>query len=368
MKSHLMPVLLILIPVLLLGSIWYVPRRLTQLLDLARTGPYYICAAAVVLAFPILTGISGRSSSPALDMLVVVAGVLFGLFVYLILSTFALDLVRLAVPVPERIGAWAVIGLAALVTLVGAWQACRFSVNEVEIEIPGLNQDVTFMLITDTHIGPQRGAGYLDSIVRETNRHNPDFVLLAGDVVDGNSALEPGVLDGLTHFEAPVYYTTGNHEGYIDFDRALAAIASHNVRILHNEAVETHGLQLVGLDYMRADAHTHDMHAVSRHTMESELPKIPLRDDIPAILMHHSPTGVRYAAERGIDLMLAGHTHAGQMFPVTLLAPVLFPFNAGLYNSSGTQVFVSQGAGTFGPRLRVGTSNEINLIRLRRQH
>ena len=72
-----------------------------------------------------------------------------------------------------------------------------------------------------------------------------------------------------------------------------------------------------------------------------------------------------YVSEKGIDLMLSGHTHAGQMFPSTLLAPLFFSFNKGLYKEGSTKVFVSQGAGTYGPRMRLGSSNEINLIRLK---
>jgi predicted MPP superfamily phosphohydrolase len=68
--------------------------------------------------------------------------------------------------------------------------------------------------------------------------------------------------------------------------------------------------------------------------------------------------------ENGIDLMLAGHTHGGQMFPATLISQVLFPFNKGLYVQGNTQIYVSQGAGTFGPRLRLGTRNEITQIKL----
>jgi len=80
--------------------------------------------------------------------------------------------------------------------------------------------------------------------------------------------------------------------------------------------------------------------------------------------MHHSPVGLDYVKEMGIDLMLAGHTHAGQMFPATVIAPLLFPLNKGLRTEGDTHYFVSQGAGTFGPRLRLGSESEINLITL----
>ena len=75
--------------------------------------------------------------------------------------------------------------------------------------------------------------------------------------------------------------------------------------------------------------------------------------------------GAQYAAAKGIDLMIAGHTHGGQFFPGTLVAMAVFPFTKGLYHRGPLQVFVSQGAGTYMSRVRLGTSNEMNLLRLR---
>jgi Icc-related predicted phosphoesterase len=75
-------------------------------------------------------------------------------------------------------------------------------------------------------------------------------VFLNGDLVDGNSALEPCVLSALARFGAPTFFTTCNHESYFDTERVFETIAQYGIRILHNEVVEIHGLQLVGLDYV----------------------------------------------------------------------------------------------------------------------
>ncbi len=81
-------------------------------------------------------------------------------------------------------------------------------------------------------------------------------------------------------------------------------------------------------------------------------------------MLHHSPDGIKYANEYGIDLYLAGHTHAGQLFPINYLNALLFKYNKGLSDYNGSKIFVSQGAGTFGPPMRVGTKSEISLISL----
>ena len=128
--------------------------------------------------------------------------------------------------------------------------------------------------------------------------------------------------------------------------------------------VDTHGIQVVGLDYMLADEDTYDMHPVGDQTIREELPRILVDDDEPILLLHHSPVGLEYIAEFGTDLMLTGHTHAGQVFPGTVLAPLVFRLNRGLYDLDGMQVFVSQGAGTYMPRMRLGSSNTIHSLTL----
>jgi uncharacterized protein len=129
--------------------------------------------------------------------------------------------------------------------------------------------------------------------------------------------------------------------------------------------VGTRGIQLIGLDYMNADENSFDLHAVNRLTLKEDLPKIPRAKDRPVILIHHSPVGLEYVTRAGVDLMLSGHTHAGQVFPATLITPYIFRLNKGLHKRGDTYFFVPQGVGTYGPRLRLGSSNEINLIRLK---
>lgn len=147
--------------------------------------------------------------------------------------------------------------------------------------------------------------------------------------------------------------------------RVVSTSSAMHVHVLHNEVVETNGLQLVGLDYMNADAETFNMHpSEDRRTIQSVLSRLRLKRGLASVLMHHSPSGAQYAAAAGIGLMLSGHTHAGQFFPGTVFARWVFEFNRGLSRQGGTQVFVSQGAGTFMARVRIGTLNEINLLRL----
>lgn len=346
------------------AAIWYTPYRLSRLLGLRRSWP--LCTLVALFVILAIAGMMSlhASANALVGSVVTVAGLLFGYFIYLTFLLAVMDLLKRWVGIPDRTTGCLALGLALLISVVATLRANDFAVTEIEIPIAGLKQDVTLMHIPDMHIGHHRGSAYLEKIVNETNQRHPDLVLLNGDLVDSNAALAPGVMSALARFEAPTYATTGNHEYYVNTEQALETFANHGVRILHNEVVETHGFQLVGLDYMNADEKAFDLHAVNKLTIKEELPKIPLDKDKPIVLMHHSPVGLEYVSAGGISLMLSGHTHAGQIFPATLITPFLFPLNKGLHERNGTYFFVSQGAGTYGPRMRLGSSNEINLIRL----
>lgn len=344
----------------------YVADRVSALLGVQRRWPARI-ALLIVMAGAIAAMLGAAKFDGAIiGALNILGGYLINFLLFLLIALLCLHAIELRWRPPRLWSLVAVLLVALAVTVIGAWRGSGFTVVEREIPLPGLERDLSLMLISDVHLGHQRGRAYLEKIVAETNRRRPDLVLITGDLLDAEAALTPGVLSPLAALEAPTYFVGGNHEKYVDGQRAAEAVARQGVHVLHNEVIEAMGVQIVGLDYMRADEETFDMHPSNdRRTIASVLAETRLRRDLPSILMHHSPVGVRHVAGAGIDLMLAGHTHAGQLFPFTALAKLIFPFNSGLYRVGQTRIFVSPGAGTFMPRVRLGSSNEINLLRLR---
>lgn len=351
----------------LVVSAWYVEGRLRALCGFAqgrRLGRSLRSLAIVALLLAI--GLTSTSAHPVAGAVYLVGGFLLTVYLYLLLALLSLHAVqRFWRPAGSSAGAVLALVLACGATGFGAWQASSFLVDEQVIRLPGIARETTVMLISDVHLGHHRKGDYLARIVEETNRRRPDLILIAGDLLDSNAALQPGVLDPLASFAAPVYFVGGNHEKTIDAARALELIAGHGVTILHNERVLAQGLQLVGLDYMKPDEDTFDMHpSYDRRTIKDVLANMSLDRAVPSLLMHHSPVGVGYAEKAGIDLMVAGHTHGGQFFPGTLVNAWIFAFNEGLYRQGAMQIFVSPGAGTFMQKIRLGSSNTIHLLRL----
>jgi uncharacterized protein len=348
------------------GSAWYIAFRLRTTFGLQRRWLLRVLVMAALVGWFMLMVPATKSANVVAGMSYVLGGFLFAGYLFLTLAFVVLHVIERAWHIPKaRVGA-AALFLAAGATLVGGMWANTFSVAETEIALPGLDRDVVAMQLSDIHLGHHRGRKYLEKIVEETNQRNPDIVLITGDLIDSEAAFLPGELEPLARFSAPAYYVGGNHEKYVDAERAFALVKKYGVNVLRSQVVETHGLQLVGLDYMNADENTFDLHpSDDSRTIKSVLASLHVKDGMPSVLLHHSPAGAQYAAANGIDVMIAGHTHGGQFFPGTVVAMAVFPFTKGLYHRGPLQVFVSQGAGTFMSRVRLGTSNELNLLRLR---
>jgi uncharacterized protein len=277
-------------------------------------------------------------------------GVLWLLFSALFLS----ELISLFITFDRRIVGFTIIVAVALLSLIGIVNASFVRLKTVEIPMKGLSREMKVVHLSDIHLGTVRNSGYLKDIVGRTNRLEPDLVLITGDMVDGSGALTEHSYLPLADLEAPVFFTTGNHERYMDTDRILSLLKDSGVRVLRNEVVTAKGIQIIGID---------DSDDFSRGN--KALSGIKFNSKKPSILMYHRPEGLVAAAERGVNLQLSGHTHNGQIWPFNLIVALFNSYTYGLHEHRGTYLYVSPGTGTWGPPMRLGTSSEITLIRLK---
>ena len=223
--------------------------------------------------------------------------------------------------------------------------------TRISISSNKLKNTYRLMHLSDIHAGSRRSE-FVEKAVTQARAQNPDVVFITGDLLD-SSAVDTGYLQPLAAFSCPVYLCLGNHERYVNLQAAIDAIEANNVQILRSEAA-THGeLEIIGID----DAETPDQ--VTR-----ELPSITRSADAFQVLLYHRPHGFEYAADNGIDLMLCGHTHGGQVWPFGILVKRQFPLIKGRYQHNGSTLYVSQGTGTWGPVMRLGTISEMTLIEL----
>lgn len=301
---------------------------------------------------------------PFRNIIFLVASVTAGILLFLLLAIFLIDIINLIVKIPPKLGGFFVLSLAISVSAFSVWNAFQIKITEMGISVKGLKNEVRIIHISDVHIGHVRGRNFMLNLVDLTNNQNPDVVFITGDLFDGKSRLTQESIEPLSQIKASVYFVEGNHDGYAGIKTVKQYLRSLNVNVLENEIVNFGELQIVGLNYMPPDQETKGIHAFYKSTIRESLDSLYIDKTRPAVMLHHSPEGIKYASAHGIDLFLAGHTHGGQLFPVNLITKLMFSYNKGLNEFGNTKIIVSQGVGTVGPPMRVGTKSEIILIKL----
>jgi predicted MPP superfamily phosphohydrolase len=135
-------------------------------------------------------------------------------------------------------------------------------------------------------------------------------------------------------------------------------IKNLDLRLLDNEMVLENGVQIIGVN---------DRQSLHGTNLASILDGLAIDTGVPALLMYHSPADWAVARKHGVDLMLSGHTHNGQIYPFNLLVRIFFKYVNGLYEEEGKHLHVSPGTGTWGPPMRLGSRNQVTLITLSRR-
>lgn len=262
-------------------------------------------------------------------------------------------------------GGAALLGLgASSAGLVSALSAV--SVKRVRVALDRLSKSASgtrIVQLTDVHVGPTIGKGFIEDVVARVNALEPDVIAITGDLVDGSVAELAEHVAPLAKLQAKhgVFFVTGNHEYYSGVDEWIAHLGKLGVKVLRNERVRIggeHGFDLAGIDDHSSGGYGNG-HG-------SDLEKaLAGRDDARAcVLLAHQPRGVELADRLGVDLQLSGHTHGGQMFPWNLAVRLQQPFVAGLHKLARAQIYVSRGTGYWGPPMRVGAPAEITEIEL----
>ena len=258
---------------------------------------------------------------------------------------------RLGLPLNDRWAAVLILAIGISVVISAFANAQRLHCKELRFSHPRFTRNTRLVQISDVHIG-SRSSGFLERVVEAINNKNPDFVLITGDFLDAKR-VGPRDIAALKTLKAPIYFSIGNHERYAGLDWVIPMLEDAGCVLLRTQAVSFEELQLIGID-----------DAEDQHQVKNELAKIDLKPECFKVLMYHRPLGWEAAVESGIDLMLSGHTHNGQIFPFNWLVRQQFQKIRGLYTRDDCHLYVSPGTGTWGPAMRLGSRNEITCIDL----
>ena len=306
-------------------------------------------------------------SHPIGKPLYIVGGIITSLFVFTLMFVAITDSLNLIFNLMPQVRGLLSVGFAVLLTGYGVWNAFNIKIREVEISIKGLTQEIRTVHISDVHLGSLWGKRYVEKIADKIKELNPDVIFNTGDMFEGRVHFRENadVLGALRELEIPHFFVYGNHDKTAGLQKVINQMENANITVLRNEIVNFGELQIIGLDHMLANENTFDMHAQpGDETIKSVMERLPVEEKRPVIVLHHSPDGASYMQAKGVDLLLAGHTHAGQIFPFTFFAKMMFRHNSGLYKHEMMNIYVSEGTGTIFLPVRFGTRSEIALIRL----
>jgi predicted MPP superfamily phosphohydrolase len=228
--------------------------------------------------------------------------------------------------------------------------------------------------LSDIHIGPFMPGEEIRRYVAIANALKPDLIVLTGDFVTFDPNTQRAVVDALSGLRAPfgVYGCLGNHDAWAGVQSSITELfRSAGVRIRQERVAigpANDSFNLVGVDFQSPRAFGPSK-AVAR--LLGNIEHGLLLPDHVNILLSHNPDTFDRAAEMGIDLSLAGHTHGGQValeFIDPEIAPsrLVTPYVSGLFQKPGGQLYVNRGIGTIGVPIRIGAPPEITVFELKR--
>src|SRR5690349_19682290 len=260
-----------------------------------------------------------------------------------------------------------VVGGAAAVAAVGTvgygtWSVVKGpAVKRVTVPLAMLPRGAhgfRIAVVSDIHLSAVLGRGFAQRVTDTINATQPDLIAVVGDLVDGDvdelaDSVEP--LRGLRSRHG-TFFVTGNHEYFSGAEQWVEKVRELGWRPLANARTALPDFDLAGVNDLGGES-----------TGQGPDFGKALGDRDPAraaVLMAHQPVVIHDAVRFGVDLQLSGHTHGGQMWPATYIAEAANPTNFGLERYGDTQLYVSRGAGAWGPPVRVGAPSDVTIVEL----
>ncbi len=325
----------------------YIIGRLFVWLGMPLGVAYVWIVAGGVLVFPVASALEQRFLNWGTRALYTLATIWMGTLTILLLTVVTGELLVLFMD--SELVALTVLVVTAGAVVYALVAGRRFIVREHTITGP-VKKPLRIAMASDVHAGAVHGKRYLQLIVDEIKPRGADIVIFPGDLVDGPGRLPDDLLEPIDDLGIPAFHSFGNHEFYVGEEEVNRVLKGRKVTSLRNTTHDIKNIHIIGID-----------DAEDRKQVANQLPGLTRKDSFN-LLLYHRPDGFEIAAQQGVHLMVSGHTHNGQIFPFTLLVKLRFPRKKGWYTHKNSRLFVSTGAGTWGPPMRLGSRSELVFI------
>ena len=285
---------------------------------------------------------------------------------YMFMMFLVLDIGRLVRLVPKMwlYDNWLTTGiLASLLIGIFVYGNLHYN-NKVREELTlttdkPLQKELKLVMISDMHIGYHNRRSELARWIDLLNAEHADMILIAGDIIDGSMRplLEERMAEEFQRLNAPVYACLGNHEYYAGDHDAEQFYRDAGIHLLRDSVVLVDGIAIIGRDdrtNMRRKSVKELMGAQSS-ILNSQF----------SVLLDHQPYHLDRTAAAGIDFQFSGHTHHGQVWPISWITESIYECAFGEYQRDNTRFYVSSGLGIWGGKFRIGTRSEYVVATLR---
>lgn len=277
-------------------------------------------------------------------------------FLYLLIAFLLLDVGRLCHLVPKEwlyCNAWTAGAITAVIAGLLVYGNIHYN-NKVREPLTleankELSKPVKVVMVSDMHLGYHNRKAEWQRWVKMINDENADLILVAGDIIDGHMRplLEEDMAADFHQLNAPVVACLGNHEYITGIEKSLDFYRQAGITLLRDSTVTVGDLVIVGRD---------DRFSRKRKPLKHLLENVDGTKYI--ILLDHQPYKLEEAQQAGVDFQFSGHTHEGQVWPISLMVNAMYEKAWGALQKGNTQYYISSGLGIWGGKYRIGTRSE----------
>ena len=239
-----------------------------------------------------------------------------------------------------------------IICLYGIVHAKITKKEEINFKYPGYNSKIKILHLSDIHLGAIHQKNSILRIVKEIQEIEPDIVVITGDMADGSLKVKPDWLMPFDNIVTPILYVTGNHEEMNPKNDMLEAVAATHIKhIGKHETFKFKGVNFIGEDF--------------GHDLTKCLNDVRQEPGVPNVLLYHVPNlKPEDLGKYNIFLMLAGHTHGGQIFPLQIMAYLTNACFSGLYSDETKKhhVYVTDGVNNAVAPMRIGSDRVFPII------
>lgn len=343
--------------------------------------PFYLPIFVITAYGYIIAKILYKFLPPlAYDILLVIGAIWFAYLVYFILIILGIDLLRLLdsfihffptfitknYELTKKITAVIIIVVVSIVIFFGNLNKRDITVKTLDLNLPkgdGKLNELNIVLAADLHLSPIDGEKLLSKIVEKINLLKPDLILFAGDIVDDKAEvlMRCGIGESFKQLNPKygIYAINGNHEFINDVDPSVKFMEEYGMTVLRDDYdLVDSSFYIVG----REDVVMKQFTAKERKSLSQIINTI--EENYPKMLLDHTPVKLEQAKKNRIDLQFSGHTHHGQIWPGNLITNLIYEVSWGYKKKGKTHYYVTSGAGTWGPPVRIGSKSEIVNIKI----